>query len=307
MPKKRSKFQTKIEELAVRFIIGLIGVFPYKTSLNIGKFLGKSIYRLFPKLAKTANRNLEIAFPTISAQEKKRIVTGTFESLGRHLGFISQFKKFKHEDIHKYVEVVGKEENFDPADQSGRGILFFTGHFGSWEVFNLLPPAFGYQMNILVRRIDNELVENYVDSLRTKFGTKTLGKRQAPRKMFRILKDGEILGILADLNAQLHDGVFVDFFGIPASTTTSIAKLALKTDAIILPAFAVWEEEKGKYVVYLDPPIDYEKTDDLKADILDITQKFTKSVEKYVRKYPDQWLWIHKRWNTRREGDEELY
>jgi KDO2-lipid IV(A) lauroyltransferase len=307
MPKKRSKFQTKIEELAVRFIIGLIGVFPYKTSLNIGKFLGKSIYRLFPKLAKTANRNLEIAFPTISAQEKKRIVTGTFESLGRHLGFISQFKKFKHEDIHKYVEVVGKEENFDAAEQSGRGILFFTGHFGSWEVFNLLPPAFGYQMNILVRRIDNELVENYVDSLRTKFGTRTLGKRQAPRKMFRILKDGEILGILADLNAQKHDGVFVDFFGVPASTTTSIAKLALKTDAIILPAFAVWEEEKGKYVVYLDPPIDYEKTDDLKADILDITQKFTKSVEKYVRKYPEQWLWIHKRWNTRPEGDEELY
>ncbi len=307
MPKNRSKFQTKIEELAVRFIIGLIGVFPYKTSLKIGKSLGRSIYKLFPKLAKTANRNLEIAYPGIDEKEKRRIITGTFESLGRHLGFISQFKKFKHEDIHKYVEVIGKAENFDAAEQDKRGILFFTGHFGSWEVFNLLPPAFGYQMNILVRRIDNELVENYVDSLRTKFGTKTLGKRQAPRKMFRILKNGEILGILADLNAQKHDGVFVDFFGVPASTTTSIAKLALKTDAIILPAFAVWEEEKKKYVVYLEPPIKYEKTDDLKADILDITQKFTNSVEKYVRQYPEQWLWIHKRWNTRPEGDEELY
>lgn len=307
MSKKRSKFKTKIEELAVRLMIGSIGLFPYKSSLNIGKFLGRSIYRLFPKLAKTANRNLEIAYPGISKKEKKRIITGTFESLGRHLGFISQFKKFKHEDIHKYVELVGKAENFDPAVEDERGILFFTGHFGSWEVFNLLPPAFGYQMNILVRRIDNELVENYVDSLRTKFGTKTLGKRQAPRKMFRILQNGEILGILADLNAQLHDGVFVDFFGVPASTTTSIAKLALKTDAIILPAFAVWEKEKQKYVVYLDPPIDYEKTDDLKEDIFTITQKFTNSVEKYVRQYPEQWLWIHKRWNTRPKGDEELY
>ncbi|MGI8670254.1 MAG: lysophospholipid acyltransferase family protein [Aridibacter sp.] len=307
MPKKHSKFQTKIEELAVRFILGSIGIFSYKTSLNIGKFFGRTVINLFPKLAKTANRNFEIAFPGISEAEKKRIVTGTFESLGRHLGFISQFKKFEEEDIHKYVEVVGKKEIFDPAEQSGRGILFFTGHFGSWEVFNLLPPAFGYQMNILVRRIDNELVENYVDALRTKFGTKTLGKKQAPRKMFKILQNGEILGILADLNAQLHDGVFVDFFGTSASTTTSIAKLAIKTDAIILPAFAVWEEEKEKYVVYLDPPIDYKKTDDLKADILDITQKFTKSVEKYVRKYPEQWLWIHKRWNTRPEGEEDLY
>lgn len=307
MPKKRSKFQNKIEELAVRMVFGLVGVFPYETSLNIGKFFGRTVIKLFPKLTETARQNLEIAFPNISAEEKNRIIKGTFESLGRHLGFISQFKKLKIEDIHKYIEVVGKEENFDPAFETGRGILFFTGHFGSWEVFNLLPTAFGYHMNILVRRIDNNLVENYVDSLRTKFGSITLGKKQAPRKMFRILENGEILGILADLNAQMHDGIFVDFFGTSASTTTSIAKLALKTNAVILPAFAVWEEEKQKYVVYLEPPIDYEKSVDGKGDIFDITQKITKEVEKYVRKYPDQWLWIHKRWKTRPKGEEEFY
>lgn len=307
MPKTRSKFQTKIEELAVRFIIGLIGIFPYKTSLNIGKFLGRTVIRLFPKLAKTANRNLEIAYPGISDSEKKRIVTGTFESLGRHLGFISQFRKLEKEDIHKLVEIVGREENFDPADETGRGILFFTGHFGSWEVFNLLPPAFGYQMNILVRRIDNALVEKYVDSLRTKFGSITLGKKKAPREMFRILESGGILGILADLNAQRHDGIFVDFFGVPASTATSIAKLALKTNPVIIPAFAVWEKDKQKYVVYLEPPIEYSNTGDSQRDIFEITQKLTNSIEKFVRKYPEQWLWIHKRWNTRPEGEKELY
>lgn len=307
MPKKRSKFQLKIEELAVRFIIGSIGIFPYKTSLSIGKFMGKTIVRLFPRFAKTANRNLEIAYPNISNEEKQRIIKGTFESLGRHLGFISQFKKFEKEDIKELIEIVGREENFDPADKTGRGILFFTGHFGSWEVFNLLPPAFGYGMNILVRRIDNELIEKYVDSMRTKFGSVTLGKKEAGRKMYRLLNDGKLLGILADLNAQLHDGVFVDFFGTPAATTTSIAKLALKTNPVILPAFAVWEEEKQKYVVYIEPPIEYEKTGDNKADILDITQKITKSVEKFVRKYPEQWLWIHKRWNTRPPGEKSLY
>ncbi len=307
MPKKRSKFQTKIEELAVRFFIGLIGLFPYTTALGIGKFIGRTVIRLFPKFAKTANRNLEIAFPGISGEEKRRIVTGTFESLGRHLGFVSQIKKFEIADIHKYVEVVGKEENFDPADRTSKGILFFTGHFGSWEVFNLLPPAFGHHINILVRRIDNDLVERYVDSLRTKFGSVTLGKREAPRKMFKILENGETLGILADLNAQLHDGVFVDFFGVPAATTASIAKLALKTDAIILPAFAVWEEEREKYVVYLEPPITYEKTDDAERDISEITQKVTEVIEKYVRRYPEQWLWIHKRWQTRPRGEKGLY
>ena len=307
MPKKRSKFQLKIEELAVRLLIGSIGIFPYKTSLRVGKFIGRTLIKLLPKLAKTANRNLEIAYPNITEKEKKQIVTGTFESLGRHLGFISHFRKFEKEDIKNLIEIVGKEENFDPSIESERGILFFTGHFGSWEVFNLLAPSFDYGMNILVRRIDNELVENYVDNLRTKFGTVTLGKKEAARKMYRLLDDGQILGILADLNAQLHDGVFVDFFGVPAATTMSIAKLALKTNPIILPAFAVWEEEKQKYVVYLEPPIEYKNTGDAKADILDITQKLTNSVEKYVRKYPEQWLWIHKRWNTRPRDEKSLY
>jgi KDO2-lipid IV(A) lauroyltransferase len=307
MPKKRSKFQTKIEELAVRLVIGSIGLFPYRTSLTIGKFIGRTVVKLFPNFAKTANRNLEIAYPDISTAEKKRLVTGTFESLGRHLGFISQFKKFQKEDIHKYVEVIGKKENFDPAKETGRGILFFTGHFGSWEVFNLLPAAFGYDMNILVRRIDNQLVEKYVDSLRTKFGSVTLGKREAPRKMYRLLEEGKLLGILADLNAQMHDGVFVDFFGVPASTTTSIAKLALRTNPVIIPAFAVWEEKKGRYIVYLDPPIEYENTGETKKDILDITKKLTASVEKYVRKYPEQWLWIHKRWKTRPKLEGDIY
>ncbi len=307
MPKKSSKFQTKIEELAVRFVIGGIGIFPYKTSLSIGRAIGRTVVKLFPKLAKTANRNLEIAYPGISDEEKRRIIKGTFESLGRHLGFISHFKKFAPEDIRELIELVGKEENFDPAIETGRGIVFFTGHFGSWEVFNLLPAAFGYDMNILVRRIDNPLVEQYVDSMRTTFGSVTLDKRKAARKLYRLLENAEMLGILADLNVQEKEGVFVDFFGVSASTTTTIAKLALKTNAVIMPGFAVWEEEKGKYVVYLEPPVEFEKTGNSNADIREITQKITGVVEKYVRKYPDQWLWIHKRWNTRPKGEKGIY
>ncbi|MEZ5346838.1 MAG: lysophospholipid acyltransferase family protein [Pyrinomonadaceae bacterium] len=307
MPKKKSTFQTRIEALAVRLLLGTIGIFQLRTSMAIGKSLGRALIRFFPKLAKTANRNLEIAYPGISDDQKKKIATGTFESLGRQLGFISHFKKFKLDDIRELVEVAGREENFDPADATGRGILFFTGHFGSWEVFNLLPPAFGYHMNILVRRIDNPLVEDYVDSLRGTFGSVTIDKKQSARRMYRLLENGEILGILADLNVQEREGVFVDFFGIPASTTTSIAKLALKTNAIVLPAFAVWEEEKEKYVVYIEPPIEFDKNAEAGEQIHEITQKLTNVVEKYVRKYPEQWLWVHKRWNTRPGGEDGLY
>ncbi|MEP7038945.1 MAG: lysophospholipid acyltransferase family protein, partial [Acidobacteriota bacterium] len=106
---------------------------------------------------------------------------------------------------------------------------------------------------------------------------------------------------------QEKEGVFVDFFGVPASTTTSIAKLALATNAAVLPAFAVWEEAKQKYVVYLETPVKYEKTEDAESDILVLTQKITDVIEKYVRKYPEQWLWIHKRWNTRPKDEKSLY
>ena len=306
MPKKRSNLQNKSELLAVRSFLGAVGALPLETSMKFGKSLGKFIGARFPKLGKTARRNLEIAFPEMPESEREKIIRGTFESLGRHLGFISHFRKFKHEDIRHLVELEGRE-NFDRAVETGKGILFFTGHFGSWEVFNLLPPAFGFGMNILVRRIDNPLVEGFVDNFRTRFGSVTLDKKKSARTMFRVLENGELLGILADLNVQEREGTFVDFFGVPASTTTSIAKLALKTGAGVMPAFAVWDEAKRKYVIYLEPPIEYEKTGDAEADIKNLTQDITAVVEQFVRRYPEQWLWIHKRWNTRPKGESPLY
>ncbi|MGI8642194.1 MAG: lysophospholipid acyltransferase family protein [Pyrinomonadaceae bacterium] len=306
MSKKRSHLQNKSELFAVRSLLGAIGALPLKSSMKIGKNAGKFIGARFAKLHKIARRNLDIAFPDLAESEKEKIVRGTFESLGRHLGFVSHFEDFTPERVREIVEVVGKE-HFDKAHESGKGIIFFTGHFGSWEVFNLLPPAFGHKMNILVRRIDNPLVENFVDKMRTRLGCDTLDKKQSARQMFRVLENGEILGILADLNVQEKEGVFVNFFGVPASTTTSIAKLALKTNAIVLPAFAVWDEEKQKYVVHLESPVNYEKSANSEEDVKVLTQKITNVVEKYVRQYPEQWLWIHKRWNTRPKGETGLY
>lgn len=306
MSKKRSSFQTKIEYYAARALIGAIGLFPLETSMRIGKGAGKFIGSRLSKLKKNGRRNLEIALPNLSDAEKEKILDGTFESLGRQLGLVAHFAELTPEWVREKIEIVGRE-NFDKAHARGKGILFFTGHFGSWEIFFLLSCAFGFGMNMLVRRLDNPLVENFVDKLRTNLGCRTLDKKQSARSMFRVLRNGELLGIMADLNAQEREGVFVDFFGVPASTATGIAKLAFATNAAVVPAFAVWNEAKQRYVVHLEPEIEYEKTDDNEADIKTLTQKMTNVVEDYVRRYPEQWLWIHKRWNTRPKGEKGFY
>ncbi len=310
MAKSQSKFLTQLQYLAVRIIFAIVGMFSLKSSMSFGKYLGRFLGTLLgffvPKLNKTANRNLEIALPELSSEKKSAIIKGCYESLGRQLGLIAHFKRFTPEDVQNLVEIKGREI-FERIHASGRGMLLITGHFGSWEVFNLLPPAFGFPFNVLVRRIDNKKIEAYVDSLRTTFGAKTIDKTKSARAMFRLLENGEMLGVMADLNAQEREGVFVDFFGVKASTTASIARLALKTDAVVIPVFAVWDEMKQKYIVNIEEPIDFKKTTDTEKNVFELTQKVTNSVEKFVRAYPEQWMWIHKRWNTRPKGEKGFY
>ena len=307
MAKSRSSLQTKLEYYAVRGIIGAVGSLPLQTSLSAGAAFGRLAQKFGGKLNRVGKKNLSIALPDLNESEQNEILRGCFESLGRQLGLVAHFKNFKPETVRDLLEMEGRE-NFDEAVATGKGVLMFTGHFGSWEVFNLVPYAFAdSQMNVLVRRIDNPLVENLVEGLRTSFGGKTIDKKTSARAMFRLLQTGELLGVMADLNVQEREGVFVDFFGVPASTTTALAKLALRTEAIVLPAFAIWQPARQKYLLKLEPPIEYQKTGDDTQDIRDLTQKVTNIVEKYVRAFPEQWMWIHKRWNTRPPGEPKIY
>ncbi len=307
MSKARSSLQTKLEYYAVRGVVGAVGSLPLQTSLSVGANFGRLAQKFGGKLNRVGRKNLSIALPDLNESEQNEILRGCFESLGRQLGLVAHFKNFKPETVRDLLEIEGRE-HFDLAHAAGRGILFFTGHFGSWEIFNLVPFAFAdSQMNVLVRRIDNPLVENFVEGLRTSFGGKTIDKKTSARAMFRLLQAGELLGVMADLNVQEREGVFVDFFGVPASTTTSLAKLALRTDAVVLPAFAIWQPARQKYLLKLEPPIEYQKTGDDIEDVHDLTQKVTKIIEKYVRAFPEQWMWIHKRWNTRPPDEPKIY
>lgn len=306
MAKKRSNIQNVAELLAVRTLLGFIGVFPLRTSMNLGRRVGAFLGRRLKRLRKTARRNLEIAFPDIPDAERERLIDGTFESLGRQLGLVAHLGRLSLEEVRDLIEVEGCD-NIREVEAMGTGVLLFTGHFGSWEIFNAVPPAHGYKMSILVRRIDNPLVEKLVDSFRTRFGNETLDKMKATRSMYRLLKKGQYLGILGDLNAQHREGIFVDFFGVPACSTTSIAKLALATDVPIVPGFAVWDEARQRYVARFEPALDFVRTGDHDTDVHTITQLVANVIESYVRRYPDQWMWIHKRWNTRPDGEKGLY
>lgn len=306
MPKHKSDFQIKLEYFLVRGIVGAFGLLPLNFSLKLGAWFGRFFQKFASRLNRVGMRNLEMAFPDSDEIERRKILRGCFESLGRQLGLVSHFPRLTPENLGKIVTVQGIE-NCAAAYAEQRGVMLFTGHFGGWEATHLAISAAGLPINVLVRQIDNPLIEEFINNLRCGFGSRTIDKKKSAREMFRRLKSGEILGILADLNTQEHEGVFVDFFGLPASTTVGVAKLALRSNAPVIPIFAVWQSDERKYSVQIEPPVEFTPTGDETHDVRELTQIITGIIEDYVRRYPDQWMWIHKRWNTRPAGEKLLY
>ena len=306
MPKKRSNLQNKSELLAVRALHGATGLFPVSTSIKLGETLGKLPSRVFKRLRFVGLRNLELAFPELPIEEREKILQGSFESLGRQFGAASHFKNLTTEKIRRMVDAEGLDY-LKKAQIEKRGVILFSGHFGGWELSISAFPAFGFDWSVLVRRIDNPLIEDYVENLRTQLGARTIDKKTSARTMLRLLQSGERLGILADLNTQEREGVFVNFFGVAASTNTGLARLALRTNSAVLPFFAIWQKEKKRYLLKVCPPLEMPEGKDTEENVRVLTQRVTTKIEEYVRLYPDQWMWIHKRWNTRPKGEPNLY
>lgn len=303
---KRGKVQTALEYAAARSLLTGLGLLPRPVAVATGRAVGRIAYGLSDRLRLTGFRNLQLAFPEMDERERERILRGCFKNLGRLLGEFSQFPRATPESLRRIVECEGLE-NLQAAQALGRGVILFTGHLGAWELSSLALSAFGYPMSFLVRRIDNPLIERLIEKTRTRFGNRSIDKRAAMRPMLRTLRANGTLGILVDLNTQPHEGIFVDFFGIPASTTSGVAALALRTGAAVLPVFVPWDEKRQRFVLRVDRPLVVAYTGDEKESIRRLTSLFTSVVESYIRRFPDQWLWIHKRWNTRPEKDANLY
>jgi Kdo2-lipid IVA lauroyltransferase/acyltransferase len=158
-----------------------------------------------------------------------------------------------------------------------------------------------------VRPISNARVNELINHYRCLSGNRPIDKNKSARAILKVLAEGGTVGILADHNTALEEGVFVDFFGIPASTTSGLARLALRTDAAVVPGFLFWDESLGKYRLRFEPPVELARSGDEEADVRENTQRFTSVIERYVRAHPEQWLWVHKRWKTRPPGEPAIY
>ncbi len=303
---KNGKVQTALEYGTARALLTGLGLLPRSLAVAAGCGLGHIAYTFGGRLRRTGARNLEIAFPELDERERADILRGCFQSLGRLLGEFSHFPRATPESLRHIIDFEGLE-NLVAARESGRGVIVFTAHLGAWELLSFALSAFGYPMSFLVRRIDNSQVERFVEKTRTRFGNRSIDKRTAARPMLRVLREGGTVGILVDLNTHPHEGVFVDFFGIPASTTTGLAKLALRTGADVIPFFMPWDKHRQRFLMRIDPPLPVTRTGNEDEDVRLLTSQVTSIIESYVRRFPDQWLWIHKRWNTRPAGEAEIY
>lgn len=303
---KHGKIQSAVEYAAAYSVLKGLGMLPYSVALAAGRGMGRITFAFSDRLRWTGMRNLEIAFPRMSVAERKKILRGCFTNLGRLLGVFSQLQSVARDGLHEFVDYEGTE-HLEAARAKGHGVFLYTGHIGAWELCSFVASAFGHPLEFLSRRIDNPKVEELIEATRTRFGNQSIDKRAAARPMLKTLSAGGTIGILIDLNTQPHEGVFVEFFGIPASTTSSMATLALRTGAAVLPMTSIWHEELKRFVVKIHPPVEIEPTGDRDEDVVALTARATEVLEGIIRRYPDQWLWIHKRWNTRPNGEPELY
>jgi KDO2-lipid IV(A) lauroyltransferase len=305
---KKGKAQEFLEYAAVRALVSGLGVMPRSAAVSLGRALGLAAYKLGGGLRRTGMRNLELAFPDADEAERKRILRGTFLSLGRQLGEFSQFPHVRPERIREVAEYDSEDVKLlDVARERGRGVIFLTSHLGAWELLCFAHSALYEPISFLVRPIDNPRIDAFVERLRTRFGNRPIDKKAAARAALRLLRDGGTLGVLADLNTQEREGVFVPFFGHLACTTAGAATLALRTDATVIPVCAPWDERRKKFVFRGGPVIELVRTGDDRRDVEINTANFTAAIERHVRAFPDQWLWIHKRWKTRPQGEPDIY
>lgn len=283
----------------------LLGLLPRRAARFVGAQFASLAYHSRPSLRRIAMLNLIIAFPDWSEAQRQRAIRGMVQQVGWMAGEFSQFPKYTKENIEGIVVVDGFE-NFDAARRCGKGVLFLTGHMSAWELAPFAHALYGYPLHFLVRPIANTRVDTLINGYRCRPGNQPIEKNRSARAILKVLSDGGTVGVLADHNTSA-EGVFVDFFRVPAATTSGLARIALRTGAAVVPGFLSWDSAIQKYRLGFQPAVSLARTGDEEKDIVENTARFTKVIEDWVRAHPDQWLWVHKRWKTRPDGEKSIY
>lgn len=303
---RRITVQHRLEAAALQLLVTAVGVLPRRAARAVGAGIGALVWMLLGRLRKTGLRNLEMAFPEKSDAERRAILRGVYRSLGWQIGEFCKMRHYTAEQASAFIRYDGLEHYLAARDE-GRGVLVLTGHLGAWELSSFYHSLVGHPMSLVIRRLDNPLVDEFVNKVRCLHGNRVIHKDDFARGLLTAMHRGETVGILMDTNMTPPQGVFVPYFGIEACTATALARVALKTGAAVLPGFLLWEAAEQRYVLRFGEPLELVKTGDAERDVLANTALFTATIEAYVRRYPEQWLWVHRRWKTRPAGEERLY
>jgi Kdo2-lipid IVA lauroyltransferase/acyltransferase len=294
------------EYAAAWLLLKTVGVLPRPLARGAASLAAGILFSLVPKLQKTALFNLRIAFPDWSDGQRKAVIRKMVRNLGWMAAEFARFPRYNAANIEKAVILDG-HENFLEGRSRGKGVIYLTGHIGAWELSSFAHALYGFPLHFMARPLDNQRIDALVNRYRALSGNKPIFKNESARAMLRILKGAGTLGILADQNTLPEEGVFVDFFGKAACSTSGIARVALHTGAAVVPGYAYWDENIRKYRLRFEPPVELIRTGDDERDISENTQRFAKVIEEIIRRHPEQWVWLHARWKTRPHGEAPLY
>ena len=284
--------------LFCRALLTALGLLPRRAGLAIGRACGLLFHAVSVRHRRIARGNLERAFgATLAPGERERLARASFAHAGMIMADAAYFRRCATMPLERLAVYEGTEHLLKAASGS-RGVLVFSGHFGHWEMVGLLQPRIGVPYSMVVRPLDNAQLDSYLSGLRTITGNALISKYDAARGVLRALRPGNAIGLMIDQNVRGEGGVFVDFFGMPASTTPALAIFALKTGAPIVPMFS-YPLPDGRLRIRYGEPIVATRRGTLAEDIHAITQQCTRLLEQEIREHPECWLWMHNRWRTR--------
>ncbi len=271
-----------------------------------GVAIGWIAYFGLGRLRRVGERNLLLAFPQKTEAERERILRAEYRNLGLLLAEFCLMPRYSAAQASEFIRYEGLE-HFVAARERGKGVLVLTGHLGAWELSSFYHSLMGMPMGMVIRRLDNPLVDAFVNRIRCLHGNRVIHKDDFARGLIASMRAGEAVGILMDTNMTPPQGVFVPFFGIEACTASAMARISAKTGAAVVPGFLLWEESEQRYVLRFGAALEVVNTGDVEHDAVANTAAFTAVLEEYIRRYPEQWLWMHRRWKTRPPGEAGIY
>ncbi len=297
------------ENLEYRLVIAVtrcLGHMPRGLARLLSGFIAFAVCWSFGRLRRVGVRNLQLAFPELSSKARERILRRVYIHLGWQLVEFCRMTRYTPENIRDWMRTEGLE-HYLAARARGKGVLVLTAHLGAWELSSFYHSLMGYPMGMVIRRLDNRRLDEYVNAIRCLHGNFILSKDDFGRGLLAAMHGGKTVGILMDTNMTPPQGEFVRFFGVDACTGTGLAHIARTTGAAVLPGFMLWEPGERRYVLHFGPEVEIPYTADRAADTLEGTRRCTAVLESWIRRYPDQWLWVHRRWKTRPAGETGLY